>query len=265
MILNLIKIENTEWISGRELQKELGIIQTFTHWFKKQVDRAFLISEKDFMLLKTQSTGGRPSNDYLITNEAAKRIAIVSHTKESKKIIDYLLKLESKKQNLELITVKEAAFAMKVVNCLKYINNQKEAYSLHQNLFIEENNDKINPKYIYAEFAKYRANIVGWDKEKTDKAITEYLNNHSGYNRNKLQSSNMQIKLSVMDIGEAIRIAVLDILYSKHEDKTLAANFSILCKNLAKEMQIEPDKENSKNLFRDKEQIESVKAIELIK
>jgi hypothetical protein len=76
-------------------------------------------------------------------------------------------------------------------------------------------------------------------------------------------SDNMSTKLSVMDIGEAIRVAVLDILYSQHEDSTLAANFSILCKNLAREMQVEPSRENQTNLFRTKEQIDSVNTISL--
>ena len=210
-----------------------------------------------------KSTGGRPSVDYEFTLDAAKEICLLERNEKGKQIRKWLIEISKQRDNLELVTVKEAAFAFKVVNCLRYIENQKEAYSIHKNSFVEENNDKINPKYIYAEFAKYRAKITGWDKERTDKAINEYLNEHSGYNRTKLLKNDMPTKLSVMDIGEAIRVAVLDILYSKNEDSTLAENFSILCKNLAKEMEIQPDKQNSKNLFRDKEQIESVKSISL--
>jgi len=73
----------------------------------------------------------------------------------------------------------------------------------------------------------------------------------------------MQTKLSVMDICEAVRVACLDILYSKDTDEQLASRFSMLCKNLAKEMQIVPEKRNESNLFREKEALDSVKELRI--
>jgi phage anti-repressor protein len=259
----MLKINENNRIDAKDIYSFVEVKTRFHAWLKRCLEYADLKDGEDFVLLMKQSTGGRPETSYEFTIDAAKEICIVSATSKAKELRRWLIGLSKQRDNLELVTVKEAAFAMKVVNCLKYIENQKEAYSIHKNSFVEENNDKINPKYIYAEFAKYRAKIVGWDKEKTDKAINEYLNEHSGYNRNRLLKEDMPTKISIMDIGEAIRIAVLDILYSKNEDSTLAENFSILCKKLAKEMEIKPDKENSKNLFRDKEQLESVKSISL--
>lgn len=74
----------------------------------------------------------------------------------------------------------------------------------------------------------------------------------------------MQTQLSVMDVGEAIRVAVLDILYSQNENEDMAHKFSILCKKLAKEMDIKGESKNNNNLFRDKEVVESVKDIKLV-
>jgi len=261
----MLKINENNRINAMDIYSFVEVKTRFYTWLKRCIEYADLKENKDFITKMLESTGGRPGIDYEFTIDAAKEICIVSATSKAKELRRWLIGLSKQRDNLELVTVKEAAFAMKVVNCLKYIENQKEAYSIHKNSFVEENNDKINPKYIYAEFAKYRAKIVGWDKEKTDKAINEYLNEHSGYNRNRLLKEDIPTKISIMDIGEAIRIAVLDILYSKNEDSTLAENFSILCKKLAKEMEIKPDKENNKNLFRDKEQIESVKYISLSK
>lgn len=264
MDFNIINQNGIDYISAMELQIELRSIEKFASWIKRLLQRAYLKENKDFVCSIKQSTGGRRQTDYLLTAEASQRIAIVANTKKSQEIIDYLIDLSKKRSNLELVTVKEAAYAIKVINCLKFIVNQKEAYALHKTSFVQENNDRINPKYIFNEFAKYRAQIVGWDKDKTNKAIDEFLNEHSGYPRNKMQKLNMQTQLSVMDIGEAIRVSVLDILYANHANGTLAENFSNLCKNMAKEMQIEPDKENTRNLFKDKEQIENVKSISLI-
>jgi hypothetical protein len=71
----------------------------------------------------------------------------------------------------------------------------------------------------------------------------------------------MPTKLSILDINEAIRIAVLDILYSKETDVNLANRFSILCKNMAKEMKVEAEKENKTNVFKEKDEVDSIKMI----
>ena len=263
MQLNIISLNGIEYISAIELQIELNSIEKFASWIKRLVQRAYLKENIDFVCSIKQSTGGRPSTDYLLTKESAKRISIVANTKKSQEIIDYLIKLDTQRENLELITVKEAAFAIKVINCLKYVENQKQAYTLHLDKYVAKNIDFLNPKFIYAEFAKHRSNIIGWDKGSINQAIDKYINEHSGYNRNHIDKQSMSTKLSIMDIGEAIRVATLDILYSKETDANLANRFSKLCKEMANEMQVQPEKENKTTLFREKESIESIKSISL--
>lgn len=259
----MIAINSENRMNGRDIYFFVQVKTPFYNWLKRCIDYADLQEGKDFVSVLKESSGGRPGKDIYFTIDAAKEMCIVSATKKAKELRRWLIGLSKQRENLELITVKEAAFAARVVNCLRFINSQKDAYSFHQSTFIEENNGKISPKYIYAEFAKYRAKIVGWDKTKTDAAITEYLKAHVGYNKSKLMASSMQTKISVLDIGEAIRIAVMDILYAQHENKDLINKFSLLCKNLAKEMEIQPEKENTQTLFRQKEQIDSVKSISL--
>ena len=237
--------------------------RNYRDWLNDKIQYADLKEEKDFFAILLKSSGGRPKTQYEFTLDAAKEICLLERNEKAKQIRRWLIDLSNKAENLELITVKQAAFAVKVINCLKYVENQKEAYKVHQTKFLAEKIDICNPKYIYSEFAKYRANIVGWDKTKVDEAIGKYLNEHSGYNRSKIDKSDMQTKLSVMDIGEAVRVACLDILYSKDTDEHLANRFSILCKNLAKEMQIVPEKRNESNLFREKEALTSVKEMRI--
>lgn len=237
--------------------------KNYRDWLNDKIQYADLKEEKDFFAILLKSSGGRPKTQYEFTLDAAKEICLLERNEKAKQIRRWLIDLSNKAENLELITVKQAAFAVKVINCLKYVENQKEAYKVHQTKFLAENIDICNPKYIYSEFAKYRANIVGWDKNKVDEAIGKYLNEHSGYNRSKIDKTDMQTKLSVMDIGEAVRVACLDILYSKDTDEQLASRFSMLCKNLAKEMQIVPEKRNESNLFREKEALDSVKELRI--
>lgn len=269
-MLNILDDEKfAKCVESNNLYDEIGLAKTqYKRWCTSTL-MSYGTQGTDYYnfntMLKLTATNPKKIIVYRLTVNFAKELCMIARTEKAKEIRQYLISLSDKRETLELVTIKEAAFAMKVVNCLKYIENQKEAYTIHKDSFVKENNDNVSPRFIYSEFAKYRAKIVGWDKEKTDKAILEYINNHSGYNRTKIMKTDMPTKLSVMDIGEAIRVAVLDILYSKNEDSDIAENFSILCKNLAKEMQVIPTKENSKNLFKDKEQIDSVKMITLNK
>lgn len=259
----MLKINENNKVDAREIYDFIGVKSRFNDWFKNSIDFIGAKEGKDFYKKNSKSTGGRPSIEYDVTIECGKELCLTQRTDKSKELRRWLIDLSNKTENLELVTVKQAAFAVKVINCLKYVENQKEAYKIHQTKYLAEKIDICNPKYIYSEFSKYRANIVGWDKNKVDEAIGKYLSEHSGYNMSKIDKTDMQTKLSIMDIGEAVRVACLDILYSKDTDEHLADRFSILCKNLAKEMQIIPEKRNENNLFRGKEALDSVKELRI--
>lgn len=259
----MIKVSSNKRVSARDVYIYSGVKTRFNDWINKCIENADLKKDKDFYLNYSKSTGGRRAMEIELTIDAAKEICLMSATSKSKELRRWLISLGNQRESLELLNVKEFVFALKLVNCLKYIENQKEALFFHKETFVKENNDTIDPKFIYAEFNKYRSKIIGWDKAKVDSVVTDYLNNHSGYNKSNVMNSDMSTKLSVIDIGEAIRVAVLDILFAKHESDDMAVNFSNLCKNLAKEMEVKPEKENERNLFKGKEVIENIKSISL--
>jgi anti-repressor protein len=259
----MIKVNSNNKVNARDIYIFVDVKTRFNDWISNCINYADLQEGKDFYSKFSKSTGGRRSVDYELTIEAAKEVCIVSATPRAKELRRWLIGLSTQVENLELITVKQAAFAFKVINCLKYIDNQKQAYKDHQSTFIADNSGKLDSKFIYAEFSKYRAKITGWDKAKTDEAITKYLNDHSGYNKSKVLAKDTQTKLSIIDISEAIRVAVLDILFSQHEGEEMAKNFANLCKRMAKEMEVRPEKENKTNLFKEKEDVEHLKSIQM--
>ncbi|NJL76045.1 MAG: hypothetical protein HC892_14525 [Saprospiraceae bacterium] len=133
---------------------------------------------------------------------------------------------------------------------------------MHQKAFIAKKHNHTNTKWIYAEFAKYRASIIGWDKKQIDQAITKYIDQHAGHNRKKILREDSSTKMSVIDINEAIRISVLDILFSNDTDDNIAHKFSKLCKEFASEMEIQGTKKNENSIFQNKElEVQNVKTI----
>lgn len=255
----MLQINKRNRVFGEEIHKAVeSKNKNYRDWLNDKLDYADLVSGKDFFGVQLESTGGRPKTQFEFTIDAAKEICLLERNDKGKQVRRWLIGLSNKAETLELIDVKQAAFAFKVINVLKYIDNQKEALSMHRTTYIEDNDPKNENKFIYSEFAKYRAKLTGWDKQRTDQAISEYLDNHSGYNRSKVMAKDMSTKISIFDTGEAIRIAVLDVLFSKHEDSELAKNFSVLCKNLATEMKVEIKKENGFNLFQKPEKVKDI-------
>ena len=258
----MLKINERGRVHGEDIHVAIeSKNKNYRDWLNDKMDYADLQEGKDFFTILLKSSGGRPKTLYEFTVDAAKEICLLERNDKAKQIRRWLIDISTKTENLELITVKQAAFAVKVINCLKYVENQKEAYKVHQTKYISDNSENGNKAFIYSEFAKYRSSIVGWDQAKVNEAIEKYICEHSGYSRSKITKSNMQTKLSVMDIGEAIRVACLDILYSKDTDEELSNRFSVLCKNLAKEMGVVPEKKNENNLFRSKEALDTVKEL----
>ena len=200
-----------------------------------------------------ESTGGRPKTQYYFTLDAAKEICLLERNKKGKELRRWLINESKKRQNLEYITPKEAALAYEYINFFKYIENQKQAYVMHKDYFVK--NSPIS-KFIFAEYAKHRENITGWNKDKVNDAIVTYLKTRAGHNFTRLMKLSMSDKLSIIDINEAIRVSILDLLYSKGTEPELANKFANMVKNVSTEMEILAFRKNESNLFQQKENIQ---------
>lgn len=94
-------------VNGRELHKGLGVQRDFSHWIKDCLNSVDA-TEKDFSSLKTESTGGRPSIEYILKLEIAKEICLVAGAspranetlkQKSKDYRRYLIQFEEKYKN----------------------------------------------------------------------------------------------------------------------------------------------------------------------
>jgi len=68
--------------------------QAFTHWFNRTVKKYGFVEQKDFMPIWTESTGGRPSVDYVVSFDMGKELAMVAPTKQGSIARKYFLKCE---------------------------------------------------------------------------------------------------------------------------------------------------------------------------
>ncbi|HTO35243.1 MAG TPA: antA/AntB antirepressor family protein, partial [Flavobacterium sp.] len=91
--MDLIKSEKGYVLSAKDLHKELGMKKAFSTWIKTSIERAYLEIDKDFSPRREESTGGRPSTDYLLTKDSAIQIIIMSGGQFAKKLRDKVVEL----------------------------------------------------------------------------------------------------------------------------------------------------------------------------
>ena len=86
-------------VSARDLHETLKIEKAFSTWIQSQLESIDAVENVDFIPLKEESTGGRPSIEYVLKLDTAKEICMVvgvapranSETKKlSKQVRKYL-------------------------------------------------------------------------------------------------------------------------------------------------------------------------------
>lgn len=112
----LIKIQvknDRQLVSARDLHKGLGLKGRFSRWFKTNSE---LFTENDDFYKCTSSTvvnngAIRELDDYLLTIEMAKQLAMMARTEKSKLYREYFLDLERKWNSPEMVMHRALEFS----------------------------------------------------------------------------------------------------------------------------------------------------------
>lgn len=118
----LINIKTSETgepsVSGRELHEFLGVKTLYKDWFPRMVEYGFT-EGKDFSSFLSESTGGRPSTDHLLTIDMAKEICMIQRTDAGKKARQYFIQVEKDYNSPEKIMARALRIAEKELSTLK--------------------------------------------------------------------------------------------------------------------------------------------------
>lgn len=148
---DLIKIDLNEKyeqvVSARDLHKELGILKDFTSWFKQQAERLNLKEDRDFTPFWGESTGGRPSMDFMVLLEIAKHICMASGGEKAWKIRDHFIQVERSWNSPEKVMARAIQISNKLLEESKKENSRlKEAVQEKENLI-----ELQAPKVLFAD------------------------------------------------------------------------------------------------------------------
>lgn len=81
-------------INGRELHGQLGIETAYKDWFPRMCEYGF-VEGQDFRSKMSESTGGRPATNHMLTLSMAKEICMIQRNDAGRQIRRYLIEVEN--------------------------------------------------------------------------------------------------------------------------------------------------------------------------
>lgn len=209
------------------------------------------IKDKDYSsyMRKTSAKGGRPRQDYILSLELSKLIALDSRSKVKKRYAKWLLSLEKKVENLEYLSVDQVAAIYKILNFFKYISNQKAMLEIHKERFVEDFDKKGNP---YAHFNNFRNQLLGIGKNELRKRVVEYCQKE--HKSIKLTKKDKFTQIHTVNPYDTLTHAVIDWLYTQDKSEGVL-KFASVIKRIAEQTELEFETENITNLFHIKQDV----------
>ena len=98
---DLIKIDSDNKVSGRELHDFLDVGTAYKDWFPRMKEYGF-DEGTDFCSKMSESTGGRPAVDHIMTIDMAKEICMIQRTEKGKQARQYFIECEKRMKEMSV-------------------------------------------------------------------------------------------------------------------------------------------------------------------
>ena len=105
-------------VSGRELHEALGIKTAYKDWFPRMCEYGFK-EGIDFCSFLSESTGGRPATDHMLTLPMAKELCMIRRTDIGRKFRQYFISVEEAWNSPEMVMQRVLSIANERVKALQ--------------------------------------------------------------------------------------------------------------------------------------------------
>lgn len=82
-------------VSGRDLHRFLEVETPYAKWFSRMVEYGFA-EDQDFQTILSESTGGRPSVNHMLSLDMAKELSMIQRTDRGKQARQYFIEVEKR-------------------------------------------------------------------------------------------------------------------------------------------------------------------------
>lgn len=126
-------------VSGRELHEKLGVKTAYKDWFPRMCEYGFE-EGIDFSSNLSESTGGRPATDHMLTLDMAKQLCMIQRSEIGRQFREYFLEIERRWNTPEAVMGRALRFAQEELNRIKNYAGELKA-----------KNDELAPKALFAD------------------------------------------------------------------------------------------------------------------
>lgn len=126
-------------VSGRELHEKLGVETPYMKWFERMCEYGFE-ENSDFWTNLSESTGGRPATNHMLTLDMAKQLCMIQRSEIGRQFREYFLEIERRWNTPEAVMGRALRFAQEELNRIKNYAGELKA-----------KNDELAPKALFAD------------------------------------------------------------------------------------------------------------------
>src|SRR5699024_5710079 len=94
-LIPLTEDDGIQAVMGRHLHEFLEVKTLYKDWMPRMIEYGF-VAGQDFSAKMSESTGGRPSQDHILTLDMAKEISMIQRTDKGKQARQYFIECERK-------------------------------------------------------------------------------------------------------------------------------------------------------------------------
>jgi len=178
---------------------------------------------KDFA--KRPTKGQSVVDDYYISVELAKMITLNSKSKKKQKYAKWLLSLEDKVENAELLTKEQVLAVLELSKVMGMVSVQTATEQKHLEIYESRNDGQSN------NWWPFRSEVMGYSAQGLRKKLTAMGKNAKGKTQRQM--------LMHLDKYEMVRTSIIDLFMSMGKSERYARNLGDLAKIFAKELNVE--------------------------
>lgn len=112
-------------LSGRDLHELLEVKTEYKDWFPRMCEYGFT-EGIDFCSFLSESTGGRPKTDHIISLDMAKELSMIQRTEKGKQARQYFIQVEKEYNSPEKIMARALQIANRELSTLRLENKIKD-------------------------------------------------------------------------------------------------------------------------------------------
>jgi hypothetical protein plarl_21461 len=177
-------------VDGRELHKVLEVSTAYKDWFPRMCEYGFTEGE-DFCSILSESTGGRPATNHLVSIDMAKELCMIQRTERGKQARQYFIQVEKDYNSPEKIMARALRIAEQELSTLRLENKVKDQQIA-----------ELTPKATYYDLILQCKDLL---------TVTEISKDYG------MSAKGLNTKLH--KLGVQYRQSSIWFLYSKYQDK----------------------------------------------